>query len=163
MQLFACAIFVIQASTLSIHKSSTQLLTDPVDNEYEPDEQGRCMGRLRCIKVNNLPGNYCFETNQVNWCQNYTGQPACIQANNYDTWITKHGRDSLEVECSKTRGHSTFPSNDVNWSPTCKDNTMAGLCPTWNTGGNDKCPICGATAGQDGGAAADNDVIGGMR
>lgn len=103
------------------------------------------------------------DENQPNWCADYYGKPACIQSDNYEIYIEKHGRDSLEVECSKTRGMSSFPQQDVNWSPTCKDMSAAGLCPTWNTGGNVKCPICGDTKGQDGGAAKDNDVIGGMR
>ena len=180
MKFVALATVTIQASALFVQKSHTHFggnrvnRTDPVDRDYAPDESGRCAGRLRCIKVTSLPKNYCYETHQVNWCKDYVNQPACIQADNYEIYISDmektdvqsgrpgFGRDSLEIECDKTRGHSTFPKGNVNWSPPCKDNTIAGRCTTWNTGGTNLCPICGdGSAGQDGGAAADNDVTGG--
>lgn len=147
-------------------KNGTHISQSVVDGLSEdddlkgPDQFGECKGRLRCIKVLALPADYCFRTMQVNWCADYIGQPACIMALNYMTYVDwadnnedsgfyQAGRSSLDVSCSgdrgkDTRGSSTFPVNSVNWSPSCKDTTEAGRCDKWNGGGTTKCPQCDA-------------------
>ena len=145
-----------EADTVTEHFPDHESPVQPVsklkeydDDAYAPDEQGSCVGRLRCIKVLSLPPTYCADTHQVNWCKDYIGGPACLLAENYDIYVTKHARnqtklDEFEVDCAGTRGDSSVERQNVNWTPRCKSLDLSGFCESFNGGSDVKCPMCSA-------------------
>lgn len=146
------------------------------DNEIEVARlNGTCAGNtMRCVYVHELPGNFCVKTHQPNWCVDYEGKPACIMVKNYDLYVGtlmeegeteadargKLSGDHHDLQCAGTRGWGKPANLDGDTLPSCKSAEEVGRCDGHFDGKKYDCPSCGNKKGQDGGAAADNDVIG---
>jgi len=60
--------------------------------------------RHHCIKIKFLPRDFCTVTKQPDWCERNRGLPFCLEQHAFDTYVTKMGQDSLQVDC-----HGTAP------------------------------------------------------
>ena len=149
------------------------------DSELAPLEGSCEHNTMRCIYVHELPDDYCHKTNQVNWCVDYYGKAACVMVKNYDKYVDammdegsseEEAREKLsgetaaekEAQCFSTRGWGIpNPANLKKDLPSCKSRNTYGTCQSHAGDKSYKCPGCGDGKARDGGAAADNDVMGG--
>mmetsp|Transcript_121870 Transcript_121870/g.191272 ORF Transcript_121870/g.191272 Transcript_121870/m.191272 type:complete len:128 (+) Transcript_121870:49-432(+) len=64
---------------------------------------------VHCVKVASLPEDFCFVTNQPNWCAAHVGQPWCI-CNWAYTSYTSSGKQ-LSIDCAGTACLSVVRDN----------------------------------------------------